>query len=203
MDLATQLMLGIGLAACAGLRAWLPLLLVSVMARGGYLELAGSFEFLAREDTLVILAVATVLEVVADKVVGLDHLLDAIGTIARPAAGAVMASAVLVDLDPLVAAVLGLIAGGASSLLVHSGKSIVRAKTTALVPVHGGAGNAMVSTAEDVTSGVGAWMILSDPTLAFGLVALALIGSAAVVVATVRAVRRATSVWRKPAASGT
>ncbi len=201
MDLATQLMLGIGLAACAGLRAWLPLLLVSVMAKGGYLTLGGNFEFLAREDTIVILAIATVLEVLGDKLVGVDHILDAIGTIARPAVGALMASAVLIDLDPLAAAILGLIAGGASSMLVHSGKSIVRAKTTALVPVHGGVGNAMVSTAEDVTSGVGAWMILSDPTLAFAVVALALIGAAWVVAKAARAVRRATTVLRKPAAS--
>jgi len=166
MELAAQLMLGMGLAACAGLRAWLPLLLLSVMARTGYITLGAGFEFLAREDALVILGVATIIEVVADKVVGLDHLLDAVGTIARPAAGAVLASAVLVNLDPLAAAILGLIAGGASSLLVHSSKSIVRAKTTALVPIHGGAGNAVVSTAEDMASGAGAWMILSNPAIA-------------------------------------
>lgn len=197
MELAAQLMLGMGLAACAGLRAWLPLLLLSVMARTGYITLGAGFDFLAREDALIVLGVATVIEIVADKVVGLDHLLDAIGTIARPAAGALMASAVLVDLDPLAAAILGLIAGGASSLLVHSSKSIVRAKTTALVPIHGGAGNAVISTAEDVTSGVGTWMILSNPAIAGAVVAFALLGGGWIVYRAIRGVRSLRSAWRK------
>ena len=34
-DLVPSVALGIGLAACAGLRAWLPLLLAGALARGG------------------------------------------------------------------------------------------------------------------------------------------------------------------------
>ena len=186
MDLLAQLMMAVGLATCAGLRAWLPLLVVSVMARAGYVTLGGSFEFLARDDALIIFTIATVLEIMADKFVGLDHLLDAVGIVARPVAGAVMASAVLIDMDPLVSVILGVMAGGASSLLVHSGKSIVRVKTTALAPVHGGAGNALVSSAEDLTAGAGAWFVLTNPILAFVGVVLALVGAAWVVRSTVR-----------------
>ena len=51
VDLATivpSLAMGIGLAACAGLRAWLPLLLAGGMARLGIIELGSSFRFISR-----------------------------------------------------------------------------------------------------------------------------------------------------------
>ena len=39
--------------------------------------------------------------------------------------------------------------GGGSSLTVHAGKALTRAKVTLLSPLHGGFGNAAVSFAED------------------------------------------------------
>ena len=46
--------------ACAGLRAWLPLLLASLLARAGWLDLGPSFQFLASNKALLLFAVATV-----------------------------------------------------------------------------------------------------------------------------------------------
>ncbi len=174
MQILAQLMMGLGLAACAGLRAWLPMLVVGVLARADYVHLNPSFAFLARNDVLIVLAVATVLEILGDKIIAVDHFLDAVGTVVRPVAGTILASSLLTDMDPLVALVLGLIMGGTTSLAVHAGKSLVRVKCTATAPLHGGVGNAVVSTAEDVTTGLGLWISAVSPLVAVLLAALAI-----------------------------
>ncbi len=174
MQMAVELLVGLGLASCAGLRAWLPLLVVSLLAHRGYLELNPSFAFLGRQDALVVFGAATVLEVLGDKVAMVDHFLDAIGTVVRPAAGAVLLSATFVSLDPLVALCLGLSVGGAAAFTVNAGKALARAKATALLPLHGGAGNAMLSLFEDLLTAVGLGLVALAPWLA-ALVALVLV----------------------------
>jgi uncharacterized membrane protein len=91
-DFLPALALAIALAASAGLRAWLPLLLAGGLARLGLLHLGPSFHFLASDKALLIFGVATLVEVVGDKVPAVDHALDAIGTPLRPAAGALLAA---------------------------------------------------------------------------------------------------------------
>jgi len=83
----------------------------------------------------------------------------------------------LTRLDPLAAVVLGLIVGGGVSFTVHACKALVRAKASALVPFHGGAANAAISVVEDLISGVGLWISVQLPVLAFVL-ALAVIVTA-------------------------
>lgn len=173
MEIAVQLLVALGLASCAGLRAWLPLLLVSALAHQGYLELNPAFAFLGRQDALVVFGAATVLEILGDKFVAVDHFMDAVGTVVRPAAGALLASSMFVSLDPLTATALGLIVGGSSAFTVHAGKALARAKATALFPLHGGLGNAALSVAEDAVTAVGLFLVTHAPWLA-ALVALVL-----------------------------
>src|SRR4029078_7498553 len=112
-DLALCLALGIALAACAGLRAWLPLLMAGVAARLGWLELGPSFSFLARDLALLFFGLSSVLEIAADKVPPLDHLLDVVSTVLRPAAGSLLAASVLWPVHhPMAAAWLGSCVGG-------------------------------------------------------------------------------------------
>ena len=118
MDVATlteflpALALAIALAASAGLRAWLPLLLASGLSRLGVLDLGPSFQFLASNKALVLFAVATAIELVGDKIPAVDHALDVIGTPLRPAAGALLAASVLGTVaDPLTSVVLGTAVG--------------------------------------------------------------------------------------------
>ena len=54
VELLPALALGVALAACAGLRAFLPLLLAGILARAGWLELGPSFQFLASNRALVL-----------------------------------------------------------------------------------------------------------------------------------------------------
>src|SRR6187402_1753586 len=75
IDLLQSIALGIGLAACAGLRAWLPLFAVGVSVRLGVLPLGESFRFLGSNIALSVFAVATLIELIADKIPVVDHAL--------------------------------------------------------------------------------------------------------------------------------
>jgi len=144
------LALAIALAASAGLRAWLPLLLAGALARLGVLDLGPSFQFLSSNKALVIFGVATVIEMLGDKIPAVDHALDLIGTPLRPAAGALLASSVLGTVsDPLTAIVLGTAVGAPSALVPHAAKSALRAASTATT---GGLANPLLSLVEDGVS---------------------------------------------------
>jgi hypothetical protein len=204
MALAAQLMMGVSLAACAGLRAWLPLLVVGLMARSGFLPLNPAFAFLGREDALIVFGTATVFELLGDKFIGVDHVLDVIGTFARPAAGAMLAASVLVQLDPLAAVVGGIAIGGATALTVHSGKALARAQSSALFPLHGGTGNLAVSVGEDLAVGTGMWIIAHAPLLAFMIAAVVLAGSLWLIITLVKKGGRVFDLLgrQRPAAAG-
>ena len=150
LDLLPAVGLAIALAACAGLRAWLPLLLAGGLARAGWLELGPQFQFLGSNKALLLFAVATLIEVTADKVPAVDHALDALSTLLRPAAGALLAASVLGRVaDPLTALALGIAVGAPAALVPHAAKSGLRAISTAL---SAGLANPVLSLLEDIAT---------------------------------------------------
>jgi hypothetical protein len=150
LELLPTLALAIALAASAGLRAWLPLLLAGSLARMGVLDLGASFQFLASNKALLVLGVATAIEMIGDKVPAIDHALDAIGTPLRPAAGALLAASVLGTVsDPLTAMVLGTVVGAPSALVPHAAKSALRLASSTLTA---GFANPILSLLEDAIS---------------------------------------------------
>jgi len=149
-SLVPSLALGIGLAACAGLRAWLPLLLAGLLARAGVLELGAHFRFIASNEALILFGVATVVEILGDKIPAVDHALDALSTVLRPAAGSLLAASVLWRIpDPLTALALGVAVGAPSALVPHAAKSTLRAASTAFT---GGLANPVLSLIEDLAA---------------------------------------------------
>ncbi len=139
--------LAIGLAAVAGIRAWLPLLLTGALARLGILELGESFEFLSGTPALVLFGVATVVEIAGDKIPTIDHALDAAGLVVRPLAGALLAAAAMYQIEsPLLACVLGLVVGAPTALVPHATKAAARAASTTFTM---GLANPLLSFAED------------------------------------------------------
>lgn len=139
--------LAIALSACAGIRAWLPLLLAGGLQRLGWLELGASFDFLGSNRALILFAVATVLEIAGDKIPAVDHTLDAISTVLRPAAGAMLAASVMGRVtDPLTAAALGLAVGAPTAIVPHAAKTGLRALSTTLTA---GLANPVISLLED------------------------------------------------------
>ena len=177
MSTGLQVLMGVSLGACSGLRACLPLLLLGLLARMGIVPINPAFGLLTHVDVLAVLGIATLLEFLGDKVIVIDHALDAVGTIVRPLAGTLLASATLTHLDPKLALLLGLIVGGGSALSVHVGKAATRVKSTALAPFHGGSANVGISLLEDVVVAGGVWLTIHAPVVAF-VFALLLIGCA-------------------------
>lgn len=155
------------LCAAAGVRAYLPLLAMGVAARLGVVPLQPGYEWLAQPAVLVALGALAGLEFLADKVPGLDHVSDAVHTVVRPLAGALIfaTSNNIVSASSLPAAVvLGLaLAGG-----THAVKAGTRPLVTTLTA---GVGNPVVSLVEDV--GVAGLVVLAIAAPLAGLLVLA------------------------------
>jgi hypothetical protein len=174
VDLLQSVALGISLAACAGIRAWLPLFAVGISVRLGVLPSADSFRFLGSNVALTVFAIATVVELLADKIPVVDHALDALSTFLKPVAGMVLAASVMwtVD-DPIVALALGVMVGAPASLVPHAAKATVRG---VISPLTAGLAAPILSILEDVIAfGLVALAILAPFVVAAGFVLFALV----------------------------
>jgi hypothetical protein len=145
------LLAAFGLAAATGLNAYLPLVIVGLLARyTNLVALKAPWSALTHPVVLFVLGVLLLIEFTVDKIPAVDTVNDLIQTVFRPAAGAVLFAAssnVISNVSPVLAMVCGLlIAGG-----VHTAKAVARPAVTASTA---GMGNPVVSLAEDTVSGV-------------------------------------------------
>jgi hypothetical protein len=152
---------GVGLAASAGLNAYIPLLVVGVLSR--YTDLIGlpaGWSWLENGWVIGILSVLLAVEVVADKVPAVDSVNDVVQTVVRPASGglvfgAASASQTVTVSDPGAFFTsnqwVPVVAGVIISLVVHGAKATAR---PVLNLGTGGVAAPVVSTAEDATSAV-------------------------------------------------
>jgi len=145
MTLLTSIVLGIGLAAACGFRVFIPLLFTSMASLGGQLTLSPGFEWLGTWPVLVILAIATALEIGGYYVPWLDNLLDTIATPAAMIAGTVLTAAVVGDMEPALKWAISLIAGGGTAGTVQAITVVTRGASSV---VTGGLSNPGVSTVE-------------------------------------------------------
>lgn len=164
-EIALSVALGIALAAAVGFRVFLPLLVVSVAARAGYLHVGEGFVWLASLPAVIMLAVAAVTEVLAYYIPAVDNLLDTITTPSAIVAGVLVSAAMMADLPPLVKWTTAIIAGGGAAGITQTTTALLRAKSTAFT---GGTGNAVVATGE-----LGAATLLSLLALLAPVIALA------------------------------
>jgi hypothetical protein len=144
------LLTAFGLSASSGLNAYIPLLVIALIARFTTLiQLKQPWDGLTSWWIIGLLVVLNIVEFVADKVPAVNHINDVIQTFIRPIAGAIAfaaAAGVFSDVHPVLAMACGLIIAGG----VHAVKSgVVRPAVTATT---GGTANIPVSIAEDVTS---------------------------------------------------
>jgi hypothetical protein len=159
-----------GLAAATGLNAYLPLLIVGLLARYTTLiTFKAPWSALTHPVVLIVIGVLLVIEFTVDKIPAVDTVNDVIQTVFRPAAGAILFAAsgnVISNVSPVLAMVCGLlIAGG-----VHAAKAVARPAVTASTA---GLGNPVVSVAEDAVSGVTTLVAVVAPIVLAGLFALA------------------------------
>jgi len=169
-----HLAMGLGLAASAGLRAFLPMLIVGLAARLDLVELAGGFAWLESWPAITVFAVAVAAELGADKFPVVDHFLDMFQMIVKPVAGALLAASVTTDWTPLYLVVFSVIAGAASAGVVHVTKSKLRLASSLTTA---GTANPVLSLGEDavaLTASVGAILVPAVVALVF-LVAVAVV----------------------------
>ena len=152
MDMLFGIMSAFGLSASAGLNAYIPLLVVGVIAHyTKWIVLSKPYDVLANPWVLIVVGMLLIVEMLADKIPAVNHVNDIIQTGIRPAAGAIIFAAsahALTNVHPVVAIICGLLVAGS----VHVVKSAaVRPAVTATTA---GAGNVPVSIAEDVVATV-------------------------------------------------
>ncbi|MFI5836325.1 DUF4126 domain-containing protein [Micromonospora sp. NPDC051300] len=154
-----EVLTGSGLAASAGLNAYIPLMLMGLLARyTNLIELPSSWQWLGNGWVLLILAVLLVVEVVADKVPVVDHVNDMVQTVVRPTAGGLAfgagsGSETVTVSDPdtffsthqWVPVVVGVLIALGVHLLKAAARPVINATTA-------GFGAPVASTAEDATS---------------------------------------------------
>ena len=141
---------GIAVAAACGLRAFMPLLAIGLAGRFGLIPLRSGADWLAGDLALWTLGIATVLEIAADKVPVVDHALDAVGIVVRPAAAWLGAYAVLDGWGSPWAQLAALVLG-AGALAVQGVKAKTRLGSSALT---GGHANPLLSALEDAGAAV-------------------------------------------------
>jgi hypothetical protein len=142
---------GIALAASAGLRAFLPLFAAGAAARWFHWPLASSVDWLSSDFALVIFGFASTVEVLADKVPAVDHLLDLLQTVLSPLAGAVAALAALQGWPAPFALALAIMIGAPVAGGFHAIGALTRVKSTAATA---GTANPVLSVLEDVLATV-------------------------------------------------
>ena len=145
----TALLTGIGLAAPAGLNAYIPLLVLALADRATTrVTLGAPYDVLSSNLGLAILILLLTVEVAVDKVPGVDHVNDIIQSFVRPAAGAIAALASTsgaVAINPALMVLLGLVAAGSVNLVKVTTRPVVTVGTA-------GVFNPVVSMVEDAVA---------------------------------------------------
>ena len=181
---------GTGLAAAAGLNAYIPFLLVALLSRfTDVLELPAQYAWIESDWAIGVSALLLVSEMVLDEIAIVDHLNDLVATLIRPTVGGLIFAATTaaeqvdesswMQDNPWVGIVLGVVVAG----IVHIGKAVTRPVVNISTL---GVGTPVVSAAEDGASVAMSLVAIFLPVL----VVLALILLAWAMVVLWRRVRR-------------
>jgi len=158
-----------GLSASAGLNAYIPLLVVSLIARfSTWIELSDPWNTLESWWVIGLLVILSIVEFFADKIPAVNHINDIIQTFVRPMAGAIVfaASSSIAEIHPVLAMIAGLlIAGGVHAVKAAAIRPAVTATTA-------GAANIPVSIMEDVISTILSILSIIIPILVAAIVIL-------------------------------
>ncbi|MFE9189335.1 DUF4126 domain-containing protein [Micromonospora sp. NPDC007208] len=167
-----EVLTGTGLAASAGLNAYIPLLILGLLGRyTDLIDLPSGWTWLGNGWVIAIMAVLLAVEMVADKVPVVDHINDVVQTVVRPTAGGLAfgagsSSETVTVSDPgsffsshqWVPVVTGVLLALGVHLLKSAARPVINATTA-------GFGAPVASTAEDATSVVVSLVAIILPVL--------------------------------------
>lgn len=176
MDTLLAIILGVSmsasLSAACGFRVFPPMLVMSIAAMAGRLDLADGWNWIASWPALIVFAVATATETCGYYVPWLDNVLDTIASPAAVVAGIVATAACVSGIDPLLKWSLAIIGGGGAAGLLQGSTVLLRGASTATT---GGLGNPVVATSELIMSFVLPLLAIVVPILA-GIILCGLCG---------------------------
>ena len=159
-----------GLSASAGVNAYIPLLVVSLLAKfTNIIELADPWNALESWWVIGVLAVLGIVEFVADKVPMVDQVNDGIQTFVRPVAGAILfatSARTITEIHPVLSMICGLFVAGS----VHAAKSLVARPV--IEASTAGVGTPVISTIEDILVTIISLLAVILPVLMIILVIL-------------------------------
>ncbi len=158
----TALLMGLGLAATAGFRVFVPLLIGALAVRSGMVVPVESFLWIGSTPALILFSAATLLEVAAYYVPWMDNLLDTVATPSAVVAGILLTASFIGESNEMFRWVVGIIGGGGVAGAVQGATVILRGGSTATT---GGLANPLVSTFELFASAVGAVLALFAPVI--------------------------------------
>lgn len=140
-----SLFLGIGLAASAGFRVFLPLFALSLASYFGVWEVNESWNWIGSLAAVTTLGIATVAEIFAYLIPWVDNALDSIAIPLAAIAGTAVMVSTAVDMDPVVTWSLAIIAGGGTATAIKGANAAGRLTSTATT---GGLANPIVGAVE-------------------------------------------------------
>jgi len=165
--------LGIGLAASAGFRVFVPLFALSIGAHfgGDLLNLNESWQWVGSWPAMITLGIATLAEIIAYYIPIVDNLLDTIAVPLAAVAGTVLMGSTLLDMGEVATWALAIIAGGGTAAAVSGTTATTRAVSTGTTA---GTGNFVVNTGETATASLLSITSIVWAPLAFVLVVIVL-----------------------------
>ncbi|MFC7772842.1 DUF4126 domain-containing protein [Flavobacterium sp. GCM10027622] len=171
MESATilSIFLGVGLAASAGFRVFLPLFVLSTASYFDVIQLNESWAWVSTLPVMITLGIAMLAEIIAYYIPFVDNLLDTIATPLAAIAGTVIMASTILDFDPMLTWGLAIIAGGGTATAMQGMTSMTRLASSVKTA---GAGNSVVSTAETGTA-----LTLSSLAVFLPIVALIIVVS--------------------------
>lgn len=169
MILIMSFFLGLGLAASAGFRVFVPLLAMSLAAHFNIMPLEESWAWVGSFPAIVALAIASVVEVLAYYIPWVDNMLDTISVPLAGIAGTMLMAVALTDVSPFIQWGLAIIAGGGAASTISATSATTRMASSVATA---GVGNPIVSTMETGTSIMLSIVSLVVPFFGFLMVVL-------------------------------
>lgn len=192
MDYLLAAIVGVGLAAACGLRAFVPVLGLALASKAGWVQLGPGVAWLGSWPAIAGLTLACSVEILGSIVPAVNHALDALAApVATVAGGVVMASQLgsvpglpdlgvvqVASIDPMLTWGAALIAGGGIAAAVHAGSATARAGSSALSggllsPIYG-----LIESLASIAASVLAFVVPVLFAIVLGFVATVLIVAA-------------------------
>ena len=165
MEMIQNLALAGGLSWASGLRLYLTVFAVGLLAKFGYIDLPTTLDILSNPVVIGVSGILAAIEFLADKIPYVDSAWDSIQTFIRIPAGALLAMGAINTSDPAIATVAALL-GGSLAGATHATKAGSRALiNTSPEPVS----NIAASLGEESMLLTGGWLVFAHPAVFIGL----------------------------------